>query len=100
MTTSVNRARSVSGSPAGFPADRVPRAAKIEDVGPCLPPLPIHAEQAGRVASQDSRFLLVGETFGGADMIHRMLLPGNGMVAAEHDLTGANMRHHGAQRLG
>jgi len=35
--------------------------------------LPIHAEQAGRVASQDSRFLLVGETFGGIDMIHRML---------------------------
>src|ERR1700738_1962912 len=38
------------------------RGVKIEDVGPCLHPLPIHAEQAGRVASQDSRFLLVGET--------------------------------------
>jgi hypothetical protein len=52
-----------------------------ERVGPCLYPLPIHAEQAGRVASQDRRLLLVGETFGGTDMIDRMLLPGDGMVA-------------------
>src|SRR6202011_1181056 len=49
-----------------------------EHVGPCLHPLPIHAEQAGRVASQDRRLLLVGETSGGTDMIDRMLLPGMG----------------------
>ena len=31
----------------------------VERVGPCPYPLPIHAEQAGRVASQDRRLLLV-----------------------------------------
>ena len=33
-------------------------------------------------------------------MIDRMLLPGDGMVAAEHDLTCADLRHQVAQRLG
>jgi hypothetical protein len=69
------------------------RGVKIEHVGPCLHPLPIHAGQAGRVASQDRRLLLVGETFGGTDMIDRMLLPGDGMVAAKHDLTCADRSH-------
>jgi hypothetical protein len=33
-------------------------------------------------------------------MIDRMLLPGDGMVAAKHDLTCADLRHQVAQRLG
>src|ERR1700720_2788533 len=82
------------------PRPRAARGVKIEDVGPCLHPLPIDAEQAGCVVSQDRRLLLVGETFGGTDMIDRMLLPGDGMVAAEHDLTCAEWRHQVAQCLG
>src|SRR6202040_4292521 len=82
------------------PRPRAARGVKIEDVGPCLHPLPIDAEQAGRVGSQDRRLLLVGETFGGTNMIDRMLLPGDGMVAAEHDLTCAEWRHQVAQCLG
>src|SRR5258706_1028721 len=52
----------------------------------------LHTEQAGPVAAQNCHLLFVGEG-GGEDVIDRMLLPRDRMVAAEHDLSCAHLDH-------
>src|SRR5262245_26019342 len=63
-------------------------------------PLDFHAEQTRGVAAEDRRLVLVAERRGGEDVVHRMLLPGDRMIGAEHDLARADLRHEMAQRLG
>src|SRR2546423_692007 len=68
-------------------------------VSPRKAPLP-HPEQARGIFAKNGRFLLVGERIGGKDVVHGMLLPWDRVIAAEHDLACADLRHQMAQRLG
>src|SRR5215813_14728118 len=61
--------------------------------------LDLNAQQLCRVAAQDRRLLVIGEGCRGENMIHRMLLPHERVVAAEHDLAGTDLRHKMTQRL-
>src|SRR3982074_941702 len=63
------------------------------------PSLHLHAEKTRRVAAQDRGLVLIAERAGGEDVVHRMLLPGDWMVAAEHPLAGAHLGHEVAQAL-
>ncbi len=58
------------------------------------------SEQPRGVAAQDRRLVVVAERVGREHRVHRVLLPGDGVVGAEHDLAGADLRHQVAQRLG
>ena len=49
-------------------------------------------EQARGVAAEDRDLVLIAQRGGGEDVVDRMLLPRDRMVAAEHDLTGADLR--------
>src|SRR6266404_8814824 len=62
--------------------------------------LTIHPEQARRVATEDRYLLVIGQSRRGEDVVHRMRLPRDRMVAAKHDLARANLRHEVAERLG
>src|SRR6266849_1162271 len=64
------------------------------------PPLSLDAEQARRVAAQDRRLVLVAQRGGGEDVIDRMLLPWDRVIAAEHDLARADLRDQVAEPLG
>src|SRR5215813_8403565 len=61
--------------------------------------LHLNAQQLCRVAAQDRRLLVIGEGCRGENVIHRMLLPHERVVAAEHDLAGTDLCHKMAQRL-
>jgi hypothetical protein len=67
---------------------------------PLKPDLRLHPEQARRVEAEDRRLLLIAQRRGGEDVVHRMLLPRDRMVGAEHDLARAHLRHEVTQRLG
>jgi len=44
--------------------------------------------------------VVVGERFRRENMVDRLQLPGIGIVAAQHDLTGADLGHQMPYRLG
>src|SRR5262245_64356683 len=56
-------------------------------------------EQPRGVAAQDRDLFFVRQRRGGEDMIDRMFLPGDRMIAAEHDLAGPDLRREMAQGL-
>src|SRR5215831_15892109 len=62
--------------------------------------LRLQPEQLGRVAAEDRDLVVVTERRGGEDVIDRMLLPRDRMIAAEHDLADADLGHQVAQRFG
>jgi hypothetical protein len=59
---------------------------------PRLRGLRLHAEQARRVAAEDRDLLVVAQRGGGEHVVGGVLLPWERMVAAEHDLAGADLR--------
>jgi hypothetical protein len=59
----------------------------------------LNIEQFRCGAAKDVRSLVVGERFSGKDRVHRVKFPGIGIVAAEHDLTGADLGHQMADGL-
>src|SRR5260370_34930261 len=57
-------------------------------------------EQPRRGAAEDVGFLLIAERSRGKNVVGGMQLPGIGIVAAKHDLAGADLGHQMADRLG
>src|ERR1700730_15488286 len=72
--------------------------AKMVGTAASLPYL--EPEQLSRVAAQDRDLLLVAERGRGEHVVDRMRLPGEGNVAADHDLARADLRREMAQSLG
>src|SRR5437764_6669780 len=61
---------------------------------------PLHAEQTRSIAPQNCRLLLLAQRRCREHMVHGVLLPWDRMIAAEHDLGRADLRHQVAQRFG
>src|SRR5580693_9624030 len=57
-------------------------------------------EQFCRRAAEDFSLLVVAERCHGEDTVHRMQLPGIGIVAAYHDLAGSDLGHQVPDCLG
>src|SRR5258705_8099757 len=57
-------------------------------------------EQLCCSAAEDVGLVVVAERCRGENMVYRLQLPGIGIVAAEHDLTGADLGHQMADGLG
>jgi len=57
-------------------------------------------QQFCRGAAEDVGLVVVAERCGGEDMVDGLQLPGIGIVAAQHYLTGADLGHQMADRLG
>jgi len=57
-------------------------------------------EQSCRGAAKDVALVVVAKGSGGENMVDGLQLPGIGIVAAQHDLTGADLGHQMADRLG
>src|SRR4051812_41061147 len=56
-------------------------------------------QQLGRGVAEDIGLLSVAERAAGEDVVDRVELPRIGIVAAEHDLAGADLRHQMADRF-
>ena len=63
-------------------------------------PQRVDVEQLRRRAAQHRHLLLVAERIAGEDVVHGLQLPGIGIVAAQHDLAGADLGREMADRLG
>jgi hypothetical protein len=57
-------------------------------------------EQFCRGATEDVGLFVVAERCRGENVVHGMQLPGIGIIAAQHDLTGADLGRQMADRLG
>ena len=84
-----------------------PAAGDVRDVCGHLLPTPRYptalraeTEQFCRGAAEDVDLVFVAERCRGENMVHRLQLPRIGIVAAEHDLTGADLGHQMADGLG
>src|SRR3954454_16237711 len=67
----------------------------------CGPPeLRRQIEQLCRGATENVGLVVVAERRRGENMVHRLHLPWIGIIAAEHDLTGAHLHHQMTDRLG
>lgn len=61
--------------------------------------LTLDAQQPGRIAPQNGNLLRIGDGCG-HDVIDRMFFPWDGVVGADDNLTGADLRHQVTQRFG
>ena len=57
-------------------------------------------EQFCRGAAKDISLFVVAERCRGENVVYRMQLPGIGIIAAQHDLTGADLGRQMTDRLG
>ena len=57
-------------------------------------------QQSRRGAAEDVGLVVVGKRFRRENMVDRLQLPWIGTVAAQHDLTGADLSHQMPDRLG
>src|SRR5262245_40013627 len=53
----------------------------------------LKVEQLGRGAAENVGLLVVAQRRTSEDVIHRLQLPGEGIIAAEHELGRADLRH-------
>src|SRR5689334_5568529 len=58
------------------------------------------SQQFRRVAAEDRGFFRVGEARRVEDVVHALVLPGNGVIGAEHDLARSYLGSEVPQRLG
>src|SRR5262249_34273520 len=59
----------------------------------------LNVEQLGRGAAEDVSLLIVAQRCASEDVIHRLQLPGEGIVAAEHELGHADLRRQMPDRF-